>query len=142
MTLTIGGGEVVGPAGTLVVDDGLIVATGASGALDLDAGGGWIVPGFIDVQINGAHGIDVTTQPHRIDELAAFLPRYGVTSFLPTVITCAPEVRAAALAAFAGRRHRGPGGGAARAAPRRPDAGAGPQGRPSGGTPSSPLART
>ena len=53
--------------------------------VDVDAGGGWIVPGFIDVQINGAHGIDVTTQPHRIDELAAVLPRYGVTAFLPTV---------------------------------------------------------
>ena len=29
------------------------------------------LPGFIDVQINGAHGIDVTTQPARIVELGA-----------------------------------------------------------------------
>ena len=32
---------------------------------------GVIVPGYIDVQINGAHGIDVTTQPDRIDELGS-----------------------------------------------------------------------
>ena len=132
--------QVVGPArGTLVVDDGLDRGVRrVECTVDIDAGGGWIVPGFIDVQINGAHGIDVTTQPHRIDELAAFLPRYGVTAFLPTVITCPPEVRAAALAAFAERSGTATGGGAARAAPRRPDAGAGPQGRPPGGTPCRP----
>ena len=66
-------------------------------------GGGWIVPGFIDVQINGAHGIDVTTEPERIDELGAALVRYGVTAFVPTVITCPEPVRRAALAAWAAR---------------------------------------
>ena len=71
--------------------------------MDIDARGGWIVPGFIDVQINGAHGIDVTTQPERIDELGAVLVRYGVTAFVPTVITCPPATRAAALAAWAER---------------------------------------
>ena len=42
-------------------------------ARTIDAAGGWIAPGFIDVQINGGHGIDLTTQPERIDELGAFL---------------------------------------------------------------------
>jgi N-acetylglucosamine-6-phosphate deacetylase len=46
-----------------------------------------ISPGFVDLQCNGALGIDVTTEPERIWELAAHLPRWGVTSFLPTVIT-------------------------------------------------------
>ncbi len=72
-------------------------------SVDVDARGGWIVPGFIDVQINGAHGIDVTTEPERIDELGAALVRYGVTAFVPTVITCPESVRRAALAAWAGR---------------------------------------
>ena len=58
-----------------------------------------MAPGFIDAQINGAHGIDVTAEPHRIGELGAELTRYGVTAFVPTVITCSPARRAAALAA-------------------------------------------
>jgi N-acetylglucosamine-6-phosphate deacetylase len=58
-----------------------------------------VAPGFIDAQINGAHGIDVTAEPDRIGELGAELTRYGVTAFVPTVITCAPRRRAAALAA-------------------------------------------
>jgi N-acetylglucosamine-6-phosphate deacetylase len=108
VTLTIGGGTVIGPAGALVVEEGLVVAAGVGGTADIDARGGWIVPGFIDLQINGAHGIDVTTQPDRIGELAALLPRYGVTAFLPTVVTCPPPVRAAALAAWSDRAD-GPG---------------------------------
>lgn len=66
-----------------------------------DASGLIVAPGFIDAQINGAHGIDVTAEPHRIGELGAELTRYGVTAFVPTVITCSPRRRAAALAAAA-----------------------------------------
>ncbi len=102
MTLRVGGGTTVGPSGTLVLEDGVIAAIDDR-PCDIDAAGGWIVPGFIDLQINGAHGVDVTTQPARIADLAAELPRYGVTAFLPTVITCAPSGRAAALAAWAAR---------------------------------------
>jgi N-acetylglucosamine-6-phosphate deacetylase len=108
VTLTIGGGRLVTPGGvrqeTLTVDGARIVGIAPPGAApDIDARGGWIVPGFIDLQINGAHGIDVTTQPERIGALAAVLPRYGVTAFLPTVITCPSAQRAAALAWFADR---------------------------------------
>ena len=53
-----------------------------------------MTPGFIDAQINGAHGIDVTTEPERIGELGAELTRYGVTAFVPTVITCSATRRA------------------------------------------------
>jgi N-acetylglucosamine-6-phosphate deacetylase len=63
-----------------------------------DAGDLIVAPGFIDAQINGAHGIDVTAEPHRIGELGAELTRYGVTAFVPTVITCSARQRAAALA--------------------------------------------
>lgn len=58
-----------------------------------------VAPGFIDAQINGAYGIDVTEEPARIVELGTELTRYGVTAFVPTVITCSPGGRAAALAA-------------------------------------------
>ncbi len=59
-----------------------------------------IAPGFIDLQCNGAGGIDITTEPHRILDVAAELPRFGVTSFLPTVVTAPPRTRAAAIAAL------------------------------------------
>jgi N-acetylglucosamine-6-phosphate deacetylase len=61
-------------------------------------------PGLVDLQVNGAHGIDLTAEPWRLWEVAAVLPAYGVTSFLPTVITSAPEMRAAALEALAAGR--------------------------------------
>jgi N-acetylglucosamine-6-phosphate deacetylase len=86
-----------------------VVRTALSGPADddrrfdavhrFDASGLIVAPGFIDAQINGAHGIDVTSEPNRIGALGAELTRYGVTSFVPTVITCSPARRAAALAA-------------------------------------------
>jgi N-acetylglucosamine-6-phosphate deacetylase len=78
------------------------------GAEVIDVDGAWLSPGFIDLQINGAFGIDVTTEPHRIGELGAGLVRSGVTSFLPTVITAPSERRTAALDAWAARAS-GPG---------------------------------
>lgn len=108
MTVVVGGGTVVTPdgrrTGSVVLEgDRIVEFTDAGGEPDVDAAGGWIVPGFIDVQIIGAHGIDVTTQPERLAELGALLPRDGVTAFLPTVITCEPALRTAALAAWAAR---------------------------------------
>src|SRR5215475_1762560 len=57
------------------------------GAQQIEGEGLWLAPGFIDLQINGAFGLDFTALPESIWEVAARLPRYGVTSFLPTVIT-------------------------------------------------------
>jgi N-acetylglucosamine-6-phosphate deacetylase len=53
-------------------------------ALPLDA---VILPGFIDLQINGAFGVDLTANPGGIATLSAQLPAHGVTSFLPTIIS-------------------------------------------------------
>ncbi len=53
----------------------------------IDGNGRTLVPGFIDLQLNGAFGHDFTTHPETIWQVAANLPRWGVTSFLPTVIT-------------------------------------------------------
>jgi N-acetylglucosamine-6-phosphate deacetylase len=64
-------------------------------------------PGLIDLQVNGAHGIDITASPERLWEVAAVLPQYGVTSFLPTVITSSPEARSLALATLAAGRPPG-----------------------------------
>lgn len=44
-------------------------------------------PGFIELQINGGFGYDFTEDPASIWEVAEKLPRFGITSFLPTIIT-------------------------------------------------------
>jgi N-acetylglucosamine-6-phosphate deacetylase len=48
---------------------------------------GFIVPGWIDLQINGGFGHDFTIQPERVRDVSLKLPAYGVTGFLPTLIT-------------------------------------------------------
>ena len=62
-----------------------------------------VVPGLVDLQCNGAFGIDLGTEPERLWELAALLPRAGVTAFLPTIITSPPGIVARAQAALARR---------------------------------------
>jgi len=46
-----------------------------------------VAPGFIDLQVNGGYGIDFGEEPHRIAEVAAWLPQTGVTAFLPTIVS-------------------------------------------------------
>jgi N-acetylglucosamine-6-phosphate deacetylase len=48
---------------------------------------GFICPGFVDLQINGALGIDVGTDARALEALGRELPKTGVTSFLPTAIS-------------------------------------------------------
>ncbi len=43
------------------------------------------------MQFNGGFGADFTDDPAAIWRVAEALPRYGVTSFLPTIITSPPE---------------------------------------------------
>ncbi len=82
----------------LVVENGIITRIGASSTVPsprdatiLDARGKIIAPGYMDLQLNGAFGDDFTANPETIWRVAAKLPRYGVTSFLPTVITAPLE---------------------------------------------------
>ena len=67
----------------------------------LDASGLVVAPGFVDLQCNGAVGVDLTSEPERLDEVAAALPRWGVTAWLPTIVTATPGTRRRALAALA-----------------------------------------
>ena len=41
---------------------------------------------MIDLQVNGAGGRDLTEEPERVWDVAAILPRYGVSAFLPTLV--------------------------------------------------------
>lgn len=54
----------------------------------------WVVPGFIDLQVNGYGGSDLnvdTPDPGEIIALAAKVAATGVTTFIPTVITASEE---------------------------------------------------
>lgn len=94
--------HVVGGSVEVAVVDGLVAASPAAGTPVYDAGGLHVLPGLLDLQVNGAAGIDLTLEPERLWEVAAALPRFGVTAFLPTVITSAPDARSRALAVLAG----------------------------------------
>ena len=53
----------------------------------IDASGLLLVPGYIDLQLNGAFGHDFTADPTTIWPVSKRLPQFGVTSYLPTIIT-------------------------------------------------------
>jgi len=50
-----------------------------------------LAPGYIDLQINGGFGVDFVTTPEKINQVAKWLPHFGVTSFLPTVVSSPSE---------------------------------------------------
>ena len=82
---------------TILVEEAQIVAVGhqakfdSSGSVDLvlDAHDAIIVPGFVDLQINGAGGRLLTEDPsvETVIEMARIVAKFGCTAFLPTVIT-------------------------------------------------------
>lgn len=67
-------------------------------AVDVDYGEKRIVPGFIDVHIHGAYGVDTNDADEEgLKKVLRGLVNEGVTSFLPTTVTQSKEVLLAAL---------------------------------------------
>jgi N-acetylglucosamine-6-phosphate deacetylase len=64
-------------------------------------GGAMLLPGFIDVQVNGGGGVLFNEAPtvETIRRIGAAHRRYGTTGFLPTLISDEPTVMRAALIA-------------------------------------------
>ena len=60
----------------------------------------YVAPGFVDLQVNGAFGHEVAEDPASLAALARSLPATGVTAFLPTLVSRAPERYARCFAAF------------------------------------------
>jgi N-acetylglucosamine-6-phosphate deacetylase len=90
----------------LLVANGRVEAMVATG--DIPAGvpvqqldGGALVPGFIDLQVNGGGGVQFNDQPtpEAIRTIAAAHMPFGTTAMLVTLITDTPEVTSRALAA-------------------------------------------
>ncbi len=71
--------------------------------------GGLLVPGFIDVQVNGGGGALLNHNPSLsvVKTIADSHRRFGTVGLLPTVITDAPEVTTAAIAAVREARVQG-----------------------------------
>jgi len=78
-----------------IVGDKIVAVGEASAAPELtdaeviDAAGLHVIPGLIDLHIHGLRGFDAMRG--QIAEMAAELPRHGVTAFLPTTIAAPLE---------------------------------------------------
>jgi N-acetylglucosamine-6-phosphate deacetylase len=99
MTVIAGGDLVLPdrliPRGVVVIENGRIAKVEPGGTLPegagvVDASGGYVVPGFVDVHVHGVAGTDTLDEGDAIAAIAASLPRYGVTAFCPTTVACPP----------------------------------------------------
>jgi N-acetylglucosamine-6-phosphate deacetylase len=57
-----------------------------------------ILPGLLDIQLNGAFGDDFADPAADMDRICRDLPRFGVTGFVPTVVTSPAAAYGPALA--------------------------------------------
>jgi N-acetylglucosamine-6-phosphate deacetylase len=98
-------GDLEGPS-ALLLADGRVTARDddargrADGARRVDGRGLVAVPGFIELQLNGIYGHDFTTEPAAMWTLGRGPARYGVTAFVPTVVSSPPGTVDAALEAW------------------------------------------
>lgn len=94
LALVIEGGHI-----TAVVSDAAPQLGPADGQVDL--GGGWLLPGFIDVQVNGGGGALFNNTPdvEALRIIAAAHRRFGTTALLPTLISDDLQVMRSAIAA-------------------------------------------
>ena len=76
-------------AGALNFDEKIIsIGEPVDGAELIDAENNFVAPGFINVHIHGAAGVDTMDDDiNALKKFAEFLPSSGVTSFLPTTMT-------------------------------------------------------
>ena len=97
MTL-LAGARVVTPAG--ILDPGWIslregriveVGAGAPPAGGVDLGGGWLLPGFIDLHVHGGGGHDFASSPEDLAAGVAFHASHGTTRTLISLVTAPVE---------------------------------------------------
>ena len=79
--------------GAIIVQDGKILDTcesnpDTSDTVDIDAGGNYISPGFIDLHVHGGGGHDfMDGSVHAFLQIAETHARYGTTAMVPTTLT-------------------------------------------------------
>jgi N-acetylglucosamine-6-phosphate deacetylase len=92
----------VWPGGTVIFGDGSVADVSPDDSLLADADEvhdydeALILPGFVDLQVNGAFGIDVASESPRLPELSGAL----LSTYLPTVISSPEGVYEEALPAI------------------------------------------
>ena len=89
--------------GDVVARDGVLVdpAEVSADAIEISADGLLVAPGYVDLQCNGGLGIDLAGAPERLWELGALLPRFGVTAWVPTIVSTPDGIVDRAIAALA-----------------------------------------
>jgi N-acetylglucosamine-6-phosphate deacetylase len=89
----------------VIVEDGHIVAVlpgqAPKGATVVDLAGGYLVPGFIDTQVNGGGDVLFNDEPtvEGLRAIAKAHRKFGTTGMMPTLISDDTEVMARAIAA-------------------------------------------
>ena len=87
--------------GHILVRDGVIAAVGEGSPPrrpDVRLDSGVLVPGFVDLQVNGYFGAELeAVRPDEWRMIAARLPETGTTAFMPTFITAPVAQLASAL---------------------------------------------
>jgi N-acetylglucosamine-6-phosphate deacetylase len=81
----------VWPEGTVLLEGSSIAEVSREHLRDADEireyPGCFILPGFVDLQVNGSFGVDVASEARRVPELSRKLLATGTTSYLPTLIS-------------------------------------------------------
>jgi N-acetylglucosamine-6-phosphate deacetylase len=81
------------PHGTVLITDGIITAVepgnlDVDGALEIDARGQYVSPGFIDIHVHGGGGHDfMDGSEEAFLKIAETHARYGTTALVPTTLT-------------------------------------------------------
>ncbi|RUT32514.1 N-acetylglucosamine-6-phosphate deacetylase [Arsenicitalea aurantiaca] len=102
---TIFDGELMHHRSALLVRDGVVEGLAAAdsplAAERVAFDGGLIVPGFLDLQVNGGGGalFNADPTPRTIATLCDTFAKTGTTGLLPTLVTDTPETTALAIAA-------------------------------------------
>lgn len=96
----------IAPDNALLIDGarmGPVVPRGSlpAGCVEVDLDGGWLLPGFIDTQVNGGGDVLLNDRPDvdGIRTIAQAHRRFGTTGLLPTLISDDADVVDATIAA-------------------------------------------
>ena len=115
----IGNGRLVLPGrivenGSLLIEDGIIAAMGLpcpEAARRVDAGGGYILPGFIDIHVHGGGGGDfMDADPDSFLKAARTHCAHGTTALAVTTMSCPDETLERVIDCYLGVDHRPAGG--------------------------------